>query len=223
MDLNKEYLKDLEITVLGDVIAVLRHAKTVQQKRTTEKVLMPENGSKPQGSSSRIVIKPPTEQRIIKTLTTPPKQSEPKVTAKIPVKTTLTSRLGPPKSRNFNETPSEKTHDRRVSFGGKRSPEPRKLKKYIKVTTLANGQKLREVIEPDDPLLERAIIQKKSFSTSSLPRSVPISSVPISKPVVHQDVRLRVGAKVSENRATLVADREPQRSVKSRLSSPKYT
>ena len=63
--------------------------------------------------------------------------------------------------------------------------------------------------------------------------------MPISKPVVHQDVRLRVGAKVSErigtkvsdrigakiseNRATLVADREPQRSVKSRLSSPKYT
>ena len=107
----QEYLKDLEITVLGDVIAVLRHAKTVQQKRTTEKVLMPENGSKPQGSSSRIVIKPPTEQRIIKTqpteqrivktLTTPPKQSEPKVTAKMPVKTTLTSRLGPPKSRYF--------------------------------------------------------------------------------------------------------------------------
>ena len=63
--------------------------------------------------------------------------------------------------------------------------------------------------------------------------------MPISKPVVHQDVRLRVGAKVSErigtkvsdrigakiseNRATLVADREPQRSVKSRLSSPKFT
>merc|ERR1719211_694285 len=79
---------------------------------------MPENGSKPQGSSSRIVIKPPTEQRIIKTqpteqrivktLTTPPKQSEPKVTAKMPVKTTLTSRLGPPKSRNFNETPPKK-------------------------------------------------------------------------------------------------------------------
>ena len=42
--------------------------------------------------------------------------------------------------------PSEKTHDKRVSFVGKRSPEPRKLKKYIKVTTLANGQKLREVI-----------------------------------------------------------------------------
>ena len=63
--------------------------------------------------------------------------------------------------------------------------------------------------------------------------------MPVSKPVVHQDVRLRVGskvserigtkvsdrigAKVSENRATLVADREPQRSVKSRLSSPKFT
>ena len=72
---------------------------------------MPENnGSQTQSSSSRIVIKPPTEQRIIKTQPTEqrivktltheaPKQNEPKVTAKMPVKTTLTSRLGPPKSR----------------------------------------------------------------------------------------------------------------------------
>jgi len=39
MDLNKEYLKDLEITVLGDVIAILKHAKKEQNKRTTDRVL----------------------------------------------------------------------------------------------------------------------------------------------------------------------------------------
>ena len=91
--------------------------------------------------------------------------------------------------------------------------------------------------DPNDPLLDRfkdnttakKFEPSKSLSTSSLlPTARPrISSPATSGPGHHQDIRSRVGAKVTEKTSSsmtggLVADREPQRSVKSRLSSPKY-
>jgi len=315
MDLNKEYLKDLEITVLGDVIAILKHAKKEQNKRTTDRVLArPSLADEPKpqkpSSSERRVIKP-IEEKIIK----PEISSEATFSSSVSTKAaTVTARLGPPKAREFNDQnvekkggirdfdykefhessnndkkpgifarlgaggddadlrkelkntgilrkrirepsesssqpttsllkkPSEKTHDKRVSFdGGKKSsgatdpiaPLPRK--KYVMVRTLANGEKIKQVMDPNDPLLDRfknnTTAKKfepstKSLSTSSL---VPTARPRISSPATsggHKDIRSRVGAKVIEKTSNmtggLVADREPQRSVKSRLSSPKY-
>lgn len=39
LDLNKEYLKDMGITLMGDVISILRHAKYVYEQNARDKVL----------------------------------------------------------------------------------------------------------------------------------------------------------------------------------------
>ena len=90
-------MKDLEITVLGDVIAILKHAKTVQNKRTTEKVLKTEKDtSNSQTSTERRVVVTKQSDHPAKKLvnsTKIPSANQP------PAKPTVSSRLGPPKPR----------------------------------------------------------------------------------------------------------------------------
>jgi len=46
-DLSKEYLKDLEITVIGDIIAILKHIKTTNSSATLTPTVTPKNVIKP--------------------------------------------------------------------------------------------------------------------------------------------------------------------------------
>ncbi|KAK6642226.1 hypothetical protein RUM44_013949 [Polyplax serrata] len=67
LDLNKEYLKDMGITVMGDVIAILRYAKVIHKKYVTEQIL-PENQNLPVVQKNEVPIpKKSTVKRVLET------------------------------------------------------------------------------------------------------------------------------------------------------------
>ena len=77
----------MNITALGDIIAILKHAKTVQSKRTTDKLLQPERSVSVESPPKK--APPPPKIRA----KTPPKVA--------PTKPEVSSRLGPPAPRDF--------------------------------------------------------------------------------------------------------------------------
>ena len=88
----------MEITVLGDVIAILKHAKTVQNKRTTEKVLKTEKdttNSQTTSSERRVVVTKQSDHPAKKLVNSTKILSA----NQPPAKPTVSSRLGPPKPR----------------------------------------------------------------------------------------------------------------------------
>ncbi|KAH8285755.1 hypothetical protein KR018_002007 [Drosophila ironensis] len=48
LELNKEYLREMGVTLMGDIIAILRHAKTVSEQNARDQVLTPPTPPKPQ-------------------------------------------------------------------------------------------------------------------------------------------------------------------------------
>ncbi|XP_055302866.1 uncharacterized protein C19orf47 [Sitodiplosis mosellana] len=63
-DLNKEYLREMGITPMGDIISILRHAKKVNEQNTRDKILSAEKASVTTASVSPLLAT--TSKKIIK-------------------------------------------------------------------------------------------------------------------------------------------------------------
>jgi len=99
LDLNKEYLKDMGVTVLGDIIAILKHAKSHHEKVAREKVLAADKAVSVQRATkhlneilskddSTVMIPSPVQQPVVK----PPKMTKPSPPKKMKLVKTETGR-----------------------------------------------------------------------------------------------------------------------------------
>ena len=77
-------MRDLDITVLGDVISILKHAKDVQSKQDSDVFIVPEAKK----VDRKVSPAPPPQVKEV------PKQIEKKPE-------TVSARLGPPKAMKF--------------------------------------------------------------------------------------------------------------------------
>lgn len=163
--LQQEYLKDMGIVKLGDIIAILKHAKSEDGKRTTEKVYK---------SVSNLATEPKTQSEAQvkandKINRRPEAKTEPKATVRtVSVKTDhllpssstttskLTSRLGPPAPKSFLD----------LGIGAEKSAKEDIFKRLDKASTSVRL------------LLEKFSIFKMflSFPAPEIPRAVCVWS-----------------------------------------------
>ncbi|KAK3909934.1 hypothetical protein KUF71_019943 [Frankliniella fusca] len=118
LDLNKEYLRDMGITLMGDVIAILRHARQVHEELTHERLLLsakgPSSSIKPmsnnvkESTSSGGTMKPLKSTKPVKAPTTTTSSSsfnssssssQSSSTPSPPKKVSLSSRISDPTPR----------------------------------------------------------------------------------------------------------------------------
>jgi len=147
LDLDKNYLNDLGVDTLGDVIKVKKHAKKVAEKISTDKIL---NESSPQEKETQNIVKakrlkvkaepeedPQTdiESSLSKTLKRkipkikyePTEVKSEKVKSEPPVKS-MASRLGPQQDNNEEEEDTKSSIFNRL---GTTQPESKPVKKNV--------------------------------------------------------------------------------------------
>ena len=105
-----------------------------------------------------------------------------------------------------------------------------KYLRYMKVQTLADGSKVRTILDPDDPILDEYEIKKRDLAGKLENNMTVTFNAPKSRmdqihreerkrisPPRESSVRDRIGVK-SSSASKMSMDREKQKSVKSRLS-----
>ena len=105
-----------------------------------------------------------------------------------------------------------------------------KYLRYMKVQTLADGSKVRTILDPDDPILDEYEIKKRDLAGKLEGNMTVTFNAPKSRmdqihreerkrisPPRESSVRDRIGVK-SSSASKMSMDREKQKSVKSRLS-----
>ena len=208
------------VNALGDVISILKHAKIVQGKRTSDTVLSKSEESKPEKKVEKKV--PEVSNRL-----GPPK----------PVKfetKEVTKRLGPPNPVKFDKKISafsrlEPQDSKRVLKRPTIEDEPEvpMKKRYFKIVTLKDGTQQKEYIEKD----EAEKFTEKEFQSMTLAqrllarpyddeimkkRGYTVTKVPISSRLNSDR-----NEEVKSVKSRLNSDRDvQQKSIKSRLSAP---
>ncbi|XP_034232235.1 uncharacterized protein C19orf47 isoform X2 [Thrips palmi] len=154
LDLNKEYLRDMGITLMGDVIAILRHARQVHEELTHEKLL-----SSAKGPSS--VVKPVTNLRDTSSSSPSAKTLKTVKVVKPAPKESSSSSSFSSSSSQSSSTPSP---PKKVSVSSRISdPNPKPLLSGRSAGPSSSSQTLasvklpaKKVVTPAEPLKRRA-------------------------------------------------------------------
>merc|ERR1712223_639983 len=132
--------------------------------------------------------------------------------------------------------PSEKTHDKRVSFGDKKNlsieenqgTDVGKRKKYVMVTTKIDGTKVKEYLDPDDPRISEIGVTRKLKPSPVDSDNTLQRKSDSNEPYKNMRITLSGGPSVTRNLKDIAEDKisaanKASRDLRQRITSPDTT